>query len=130
MQWQFSNEMPIYSQLVEQIKVGIVSGMFPPGERLPSVRDLATEAGVNPNTMQRAVTELERDGLVYSQRTAGRFVTEDHAVIEAAKRDLAQRHIHAFLAAMLRLGYGREEIISLLEQEHQEEGTNHGGSGV
>ena len=104
--------------------------MFPPGERLPSVRDLATEAGVNPNTMQRAMTELERDGLVYSQRTAGRFVTEDHAVIEAAKRDLAQRHIHAFLAAMLRLGYGREEIISLLEQEHQEEGTNHGGSGV
>ena len=130
MQWQFSNEMPIYSQLVEQIKIGIVSGMFPPGERLPSVRDLATEAGVNPNTMQRAMTELERDGLVYSQRTAGRFVTEDHAVIEAAKRDLAQRHIHAFLAAMLRLGYGREEIISLLEQEHQEVGTNHGGSGV
>ena len=130
MQWQFSNEMPIYSQLVEQIKIGIVSGMFPPGERLPSVRDLATEAGVNPNTMQRAMTELERDGLVYSQRTAGRFVTEDHAVIQAAKRDLAQRHIHAFLAAMLRLGYGRGEIISLLEQEHQEEGTNHGGSGV
>lgn len=130
MQWQFSNEMPIYSQLVEQIKIGIVSGMFPPGERLPSVRDLATEVGVNPNTMQRAMTELERDGLVYSQRTAGRFVTEDHAVIQAAKRDLAQRHIHAFLAAMLRLGYRREEIISLLEQEHQEEGTNHGGSGV
>ena len=130
MQWQFSNEMPIYSQLVEQIKIGIVSGMFPPGERLPSVRDLATGAGVNPNTMQRAMTELERDGLVYSQRTAGRFVTEDHAVIQAAKRDLAQRHIHAFLAAMLRLGYRREEIISLLEQEHQEEGTNHGGSGV
>ena len=130
MQWQFSNEMPIYSQLVEQIKIGIVSGMFPPGERLPSVRDLATEAGVNPNTMQRAMTELERDGLVYSQRTAGRFVTEDHAVIQAAKRDLAQRHIHAFLAAMLRLGYRREEIISLLGQEHQEEGTNHGGSGV
>ena len=130
MQWQFSNEMPIYSQLVEQIKIGIVSGMFPPGERLPSVRDLAMEAGVNPNTMQRAMTELERDGLVYSQRTAGRFVTEDHAVIQAAKRDLAQRHINAFLAAMLRLGYGREEIISLLEQEHQEEGTNHGGSGV
>ena len=130
MQWQFSNEMPIYSQLVEQIKIGIVSGMFPPGERLPSVRDLATEAGVNPNTMQRAMTELERDGLVYSQRTAGRFVTEDHAVIQAAKRDLAQRHIHAFLAAILRLGYRREEIISLLEQEHQEEGTNHGGSGV
>lgn len=73
MKWQFSNDAPIYAQLVVQIKVGIVSGAFPPGERLPSVRDLATEAGVNPNTMQRALTELERDGLVYSQRTAGQI---------------------------------------------------------
>ena len=77
MKWQFSADAPIYAQLVTQIQVGIVSGAFPPGDRLPSVRDLATEAGVNPNTMQRALTELERDGLVYSQRTAGRFVTED-----------------------------------------------------
>ena len=76
MKWDFSSDAPIYAQLILQIKVGIVSGAFPPGERLPSVRDLATEAGVNPNTMQRALTELERDGLVYSQRTAGRFVTE------------------------------------------------------
>ena len=86
MKWQFSNDAPIYSQLIAQIKVGIVSGAFPPGERLPSVRDLATEAGVNPNTMQRALTELERDGLVYSQRTTGRFVTEDQAMIASAKR--------------------------------------------
>ncbi|WP_295583313.1 GntR family transcriptional regulator [uncultured Oscillibacter sp.] len=130
MRWQFSNDAPIYAQLIEQIKVGIVSGMFPPGERLPSVRDLATEAGVNPNTMQRAMTELERDGLVYSQRTAGRFVTEDKAMIEAAKRDLAERHIHAFLAAMVRLGYRREEIVSLLRQETQEEGMTHVGTGM
>ena len=85
MKWQFSNDAPIYSQLIAQIKVGIVSGAFPPGERLPSVRDLATEAGVNPNTMQRALTELERDGLVYSQRTTGRFVTEDQAMIASGK---------------------------------------------
>ena len=71
MKWLFSNDAPIYTQLIEQIKVGIVAGAFPPGERLPSVRDLATEAGVNPNTMQRALAELERDGLVFSQRTAG-----------------------------------------------------------
>ena len=71
MKWQFSNDAPIYSQLIAQIKVGIVSGAFPPGERLPSVRDLATEAGVNPNTMQRALTELERDGLVYSHDSPG-----------------------------------------------------------
>ena len=81
------------------------------------MRDLATEAGVNPNTMQRAMTELERDGLVYSQRTAGRFVTEDRAMIEAAKRSLAERHIKTFLEAMIRLGYQREEMLSLLRQE-------------
>ena len=69
MNWQFSNDAPIYAQLIRQIRAGIVSGAFSPGERLPSVRDLAMEAGVNPNTMQRALTELERDGLVYSQRT-------------------------------------------------------------
>ncbi len=75
MNWQFSNSAPIYTQLIGQIRAGIVSGALAPGERLPSVRDLAMEAGVNPNTMQRALTELERDGLVYSQRTSGRYVT-------------------------------------------------------
>ena len=130
MKWQFSNAAPIYAQLIEQIKVGIVSGAFPPGERLPSVRDLATEAGVNPNTMQRALAELERDGLVYSQRTTGRFVTEDKTMIETAKRSLAERHVKTFLAAMLRLGFQREEIMTLLRQETGEEGEFHGGSGV
>ena len=130
MRWQFSNDAPIYAQLIGQIKVGIVSGVFPPGERLPSVRDLATEAGVNPNTMQRAMTELERDGLVYSQRTAGRFVTEDKAMIERVKLDLAASHIQSFLAARLRLGYDKEEIVSLLRQETGKEETLDGGSGM
>ena len=126
MKWQFSNDAPIYSQLIAQIKVGIVSGAFPPGERLPSVRDLATEAGVNPNTMQRALTELERDGLVYSQRTTGRFV----AMIASAKRSLAERHIQAFLEAMTHLGYGREEILTLLRQEETKGGEDNGSSGM
>lgn len=117
MKWQFSNDAPIYAQLVEQIKVGVVSGAFPPGQRLASVRDLAMEAGVNPNTMQRALTELERDGLVYSQRTAGRFVTEDRNMIEAAKRNLAEGQIRRFLEAMGRLGYGKDEIVELVRRE-------------
>ena len=125
MLWQFSGDAPIYSQLIEQIKVGIVSGVFPPGERLPSVRDLATEAGVNPNTMQRALTELERDGLVYSQRTAGRFVTEDNTMINQAKRSLAERHVKTFLEAMLRLGFQRDEIIDLISKELGEEEADH-----
>ena len=128
MQWQFSNDAPIYTQLIQHIKIGIVTGVFPPGERLPSVRDLATEAGVNPNTMQRALAELERDGLVFSQRTAGRFVTEDHTMIQTAKRGLAQRHIKTFLEAMLQLGFQREEILALLEQELGEEGRGRIGA--
>ena len=129
MKWLFSNHAPIYAQLIEQIKVGIVTGAFPPGERLPSVRDLATEAGVNPNTMQRALAELERDGLVHSQRTTGRFVTEDQMMIEQAKRGLAERHIKVFLEAMDRLGFRQDEILNLLRQETGKE-TAHGNFGV
>ena len=125
MQWQFSNDAPIYTQLIQQVKVGIVTDAFPPGERLPSVRDMATEAGVNPNTMQRALAELERDGLVYSQRTAGRFVTEDNTMINTAKRSLAERHVKTFLEAMLRLGFQKDEIIDLISKELGEEEADH-----
>ena len=130
MKWEFSGDAPIYSQLTAQMTVGIVSGAFPPGERLPSVRDLATEARVNPNTMQRALTELERDGLVYSQRTAGRFVTEDESMINAAKRSLAEAQIRSFLAAMTRLGYRQEEILALMKQEASEEEKHNVGTGM
>ena len=129
MRWEFSNDAPIYTQLIQQVKVGIVAGIFPPGERLPSVRELATEAGGNPNTMQRALAELERDGLVYSQRTAGRFVTEDETMIQAAKRGLAQRHVKSFIEAMSRLGFRQEEIVALLKQEI-EEGTRDVSTGM
>ena len=121
MDWKFRSDLPIYSQLVEQIKLGIVSGNLLPGERLMSVRDMATEAGVNPNTMQRALQELERDGMVYSQRTAGRFVTENMQVIERAKKKFAEEQIRSFLEAMKKLGYQWEEILSLLKEKEEEE---------
>ena len=121
MEWKFRSDLPIYSQLVEQIKLGIVSGNLLPGERLMSVRDMATEAGVNPNTMQRALQELERDGMVYSQRTAGRFVTENMKVIERAKKKFAEEQIRSFLEAMKKLGYQWEEILSLLKEKEEEE---------
>ena len=123
MDWTFTDDRPIWQQLTEQLTVRILKGEYPPGGRLPAVRELASQAGVNPNTMQRALTELERDGLVYSQRTAGRFVTEDKAMIETAKRALAERHITAFLDAMTRLGYRREEVINMLRQEITEGGN-------
>ena len=116
MQWKFDGSAPIYSQLVEQIKLGIVSGEWIPGQRIPAVRELAVDAGVNPNTMQRALQELERQGLMFSQRTSGRFVTEDREMIEDAKRTLANRHISAFIRQMQALGYTRQEIVALLEE--------------
>ena len=114
--WKFRGDLPIYSQLVEQIQLGIVSGSFQPGERLMSVRDMAAEAGVNPNTMQRALQELEREGMVYSQRTSGRYVTEDIQVIGRAKKRFAEDQIRSFLEAMRKLGYQQEEIISMLRE--------------
>ena len=120
MEWTFRSDAPIYAQLVEQIQQGIVSGAFPPGGRLPSVRDLAMEAGVNPNTMQRALQELEREGMVFSQRTAGRFVTEDPAIIERTKDAFAAKLIESFLAGMGKLGYSRAEILARLKEEKEE----------
>lgn len=124
MNWNFRNDLPIYSQLIEQIKLAIVSGVYSPGERLQSVRDMAAEAGVNPNTMQRALQELEREGMVYSQRTAGRFVTEDLMLINSAKKALAKSQIRDFIESMTKLGYHREEIVSLLDESMKEESNN------
>ena len=125
MKWQFSNDAPIYSQLIAQIKVGIVSGAFPPGERLPSVRDLATEAGVNPNTMQRALAQLEAEGLVYTERTTGRFVTEDTALLEQLRDETARAMTAEYLEKMRGIGYGPEQAAALLERWNEKEGTNH-----
>ena len=121
MQWKFDGNAPIYTQLVDQMKLGIVSGEWIPGQRIPAVRELAVDAGVNPNTMQRALQELERQGLMFSQRTSGRFVTEDREMIEDAKRTLANRHISAFIRQMQALGYTRQEIVTMLEESERGE---------
>lgn len=124
MEWRIRADLPIYAQLIFQIKLAIVSGEYLPGERLASVRELAMDAGVNPNTMQRALQELEREGMVYTQRTSGRFVTEDTKVIESAKKHLAEDQIKDFLEQMSRLGYPKEEILSLLKASIEEEKNN------
>ncbi len=96
MPWELSNDRPIYLQLMERIQMDIVSDKYHAGDKLPSVRDLAIEAAVNPNTMQKALSELERVGLVYSQRTSGRFITEDATMIKELKQHLANEHILEF----------------------------------
>ncbi len=116
MAWQFDSGRPIYTQLLEQIRFLIISGQYPAGSKLPSVRDLAAESSVNPNTMQRALTELERSGLIYSQRTAGRFVTEDEELIKQMKESIGQEKILIFFHEMEQLGYEADEIIDLIHK--------------
>lgn len=120
MPWQFRDDAPIYTQLIVQIEELLVSGTLSPGQRLPSVRDLAAEAGVNPNTMQRALTELERRGLLYSQRTTGRFVTEDGDMIKSLQERLALAEIQAFLERMEKLGFDRAAVAALIEKTQGE----------
>lgn len=114
MAWNLTSDRPIFLQIVERIQADIISGRYAPGDKLPSVRDLAAEAAVNPNTMQKAFSELERTGLVYSQRTSGRFITEDTTMIEELKSSLAKEKINEFLELMQKLGYKNEEILSLM----------------
>ncbi|MCI1964555.1 MAG: GntR family transcriptional regulator [Oscillospiraceae bacterium] len=122
MAWDLKSDRPIYAQLVEQIQLMVVSGIYAAGSKLPSVRDMAAEAAVNPNTMQRALSQLEGDGLLYSQRTSGRYVTEDVQKIMQIKNNLAADLIQDFLEKMNRLGFDREQTIDLLNHVTKEEG--------
>lgn len=122
MDWQITADRPVYLQLIEQMELAIVAGEYRAGERLPGVRELAAEAAVNPNTMQRALQELEARGLLNTQRTAGRSVTGDAARIAQLRMQLAQQQIEAFLAQMRRLGYDGPQTLALLQQ-----GAAHGG---
>lgn len=115
MSWHFSDDRPIYVQLMEQIQLKIVSGIYTAGDKLPSVRDMASDAAVNPNTMQKALTELERTGLVFSQRTSGRFITEDINMIKNIRDILAQEQIEKFLYNMEKIGYTKQQTIELIE---------------
>ncbi len=114
MAWQFDNTKPIYIQLVEELKLQIISGAIPIGSKLASVRDMAEEAGVNPNTMQRALAELERENLVFSQRTTGRFVTEDEDLVRQLRRTFAVEKISELTATLLQIGYTKNELIELI----------------
>lgn len=109
--WNLDADRPIYAQLVEKIQMQIVSGRYAPGDRLPTVRELAAAAAVNPNTMQKAFAELERSGLIITQRTNGRNVTEDAELIKDLRRRLAEEHLRAFREKMYSLGYSAEDIV-------------------
>jgi len=114
MPWELKSDRPIYSQLIEQIELKICSGDFAPGSKLPSVRELAQEISVNPNTLQRAFAKLEEDGLLFTNRTSGRFVTEDMDMIGQVKSKIAKEHVQQFLENMKKLGFEKAEILKML----------------
>ncbi len=120
MAWILNSDRPIYIQIVEIIQMQIVSGQYKPGDKLPSVRELAAQASVNPNTMQKAFSELERNGLIITQRTSGRIVTEDVEMIKGIRYELAKISIQEFFKKMKELGYEKEEIVALLEDASKE----------
>lgn len=115
MSWKFDEKSPIYVQIAQHIKMQIIIQEIKNGDQLPTVRELAEEAGVNPNTMQRAFSELEREGMVYSQRTSGRFVTEDTDLIMQKRREVAEAELESFVNNMQKMGFQINDITSVLE---------------
>ena len=111
MKWEFKSGIPIYLQIISLLKMKIAAGEFPPGSQVKPVRELAMEAGVNPNTMQRALTQLEQEGLLYTQRTSGRFVTEDKEVLKEMRRSLSEQYVKDLFEALSKIGMNRDEII-------------------
>ncbi len=116
MAWNLDSDRPIYAQILEEIQLRIIAGQYKTGEKIPSVRELASEAGVNPNTMQKALSELERYGLVMAQRTSGRVVTQDMELIKETRRKLAKEQIREFIDRMKKLGFNEKEIVEMVEQ--------------
>ena len=120
MQWELKSDRPIYTQILEEMKRRIVSGYYKPGDKLLAVRELAQEAKVNPNTMQKALSELERDNLVYTVRTTGRYITEDAELIAKIKKECAVSYIDSFYKQMSALGYDKKEMAELLSNYEEE----------
>lgn len=116
MDYLFDNERPIYIQLVEKLRMEIVSRKRKPGERLLSVRELALAVRVNPNTVQKALLELENEGLIYTERTNGKFVTENKQLIDKVKKELAKEKVNNYLNSMKDIGISYEEAVQYLQE--------------
>ena len=115
MNFIFDNDRPIYIQLVEQLKECIIAGKFKAGEKLPSVREFAMQIKVNPNTVQKALAEIENQKLIYTERTNGKFVTENEELIENVKKELANQKVQKYFQDMNKLGINKEDAIMYLQ---------------
>ena len=117
MPWQFHNRSPVFLQIADRVRADILAGKYPPDTQIPSVRHLAFEASVNPNTMQRALTQLEDEGLLSSRGTLGRFVTSDPAVLETARVTMRETTLQQLLKDAIALGFTKSDLINFLQRE-------------
>lgn len=124
MAWIFDNSKPIYSQIEDEIKKMILSGKLSKGEKIKSVRELAQDAGVNPNTMQKALSEIERQGLIITERTNGRFVTTEQSLIEELKENFFSQKVVMVIEELRSLNFSKNEIIHFIGKYYEEE-TDH-----
>lgn len=116
--WDFNNEKPVYMQIMEEIKAKVISGEYTAGQRIPSVRELAEDARVNPNTMQKALMETEREGLIFSMRTSGKYITNDVEMISNLKTETAKKELDIFFKRMNKIGLKKEEIIEIINNNY------------
>lgn len=116
MGWKFDQNNPIYLQIISHLEYMILAGQYKPGDKLESVRDLATVAGVNPNTMQKALQEMEGVGLIHTHQTSGRFITEDTEAIQRLRREIAEGKAEVFVSELKKLGYSNEEILKIIQE--------------
>ena len=116
MSWKFISGAPVFQQIIEIIQTDIISGKLPPGGKLMPVRELANEAGVNPNTMQRALLQLEEMELIYTRRGSGRYITEDAEKILEVKASIIGRRISGFITDMQSFGLDNTQILELINK--------------
>lgn len=119
MSWQFNNTEPVFLQIVHRLRNGILQGKYPPGEQFPTVRQLASEAGVNPNTMQKALTVLEEESLLCGKGTVGRFVTEDRSALSAAADVARRKAVRKWLSEASALGISAAQLIDYIQKEEE-----------
>lgn len=124
MGYEFDSNIPIYLQFRHYFRMQIVSGQLAPGERMPPVREIAVQYGINPNTVQRALTELEKDGLAYSQRTAGRFITEDRDRIAQMRQILAKETVDTFIKDIRPFGFSLDDIIDVMKSQWSDDNAS------
>ncbi len=118
MSWNLDSDRPIFIQIIEHLEYDIVSGSLPPGAKVPSVRELASEAAIHPNTIQRALSEMERQGQMRTERTSGRYVTDDESVITSLKKNLASVGVDGFIKQMKRLGLDRDDVLKMIKENY------------